>query len=80
MDETRLLYSTGGGPTSSINPVRLYAGQADPTDPSHFTIEYATEKVAGVWDHGVVDGWLRDNDTLALKFRPGPAREAFAGR
>jgi hypothetical protein len=36
--------------------LRVYAGQPDPADPSHFTIRYEVEGVTHV-----VDGWLRDD-------------------
>jgi hypothetical protein len=53
--------------------VRVYAGQADPADESHFTIEVET---AG--ERVVIDGWVRNDrivmeprDTLAT--RPAPS-------
>jgi hypothetical protein len=48
----------------------IYAGQPDPTDPSHFTIR-CVENGA----EQVVDGWLRDDDSLLLERRltPPPA-------
>jgi hypothetical protein len=36
-------------------PLRIYAGQPDPKDPSHFTIDY---EIAG--RRGTIDGYLRD--------------------
>ena len=48
-------------------PSRFYAGQPDPADASHFSMEY--EWSDGV--HGFVDGWLNDDDTIMLKIRPG---------
>jgi hypothetical protein len=36
-------------------PLRVYAGRADPEDPSHITIEYEYRG-----KRGVLDGWLRD--------------------
>lgn len=36
--------------------IRLYAGQADPADESHFTIRYESGN-----ESGTLDGWLRDN-------------------
>jgi hypothetical protein len=43
---------------------RLYAGQADPADPSHFTIAFE------IGDHrDVLDGYLRDDDKVVLRPR-----------
>jgi hypothetical protein len=43
---------------------RLYAGQADPADPSHFTIPFE------IGDHrDVLDGYLRDGDAVILRPR-----------
>lgn len=46
--------------------LRLYAGQADPADASHFTIAY---------DHdgqtGVIDGWLKPDGSIVLKPQVG---------
>ena len=50
--------------------LRIFAGQPDPNDPSHFTIEYEADG-----KRGVIDGWLRDSQThsnadeLVLKLR-----------
>jgi hypothetical protein len=49
-------------------PKRVFAGQADPADGSHFSIEY--EWADGL--HGFVDGWLEDDETVKLAIRPGP--------
>ena len=49
--------------------LRLYAGQADSTDLSHFTIAY---EVNG--QPGTIDGWLKDDDTIKLEVRDGPAK------
>jgi hypothetical protein len=48
--------------------VRLYAGRPDPADPSHFTIEYQYGEA-----RGVIDGWLRQDDSIELTVRDGPA-------
>ncbi len=56
----------GGYPVDAI--VRVYAGQPDPTDASHFTIGNTVDGRPGL-----VDGWLTDNDTLKLKVRSGSA-------
>jgi hypothetical protein len=49
-------------------PTRIFAGQPDPADASHFTIEY--EWPDGI--HGILDGYLRDDDNFDIRIRPGP--------
>lgn len=49
--------------------VRLYAGQPDPDDASHFTIGYALGE-----SRGSVDGWLLDDDTLRFRVLSGPCK------
>lgn len=62
---------------------RLFAGQPDDNDRSHFTIGYEFRRFAiddqerfsdesPPWVRGTIDGWLRDNDTVELKVRDGP--------
>jgi len=47
---------------------RIYAGQPDSADPSHFTIRYR------MWgQEDVLDGYLKDDDTVTLKPRKPPA-------
>jgi hypothetical protein len=41
--------------------LRLFAGQPDPVDSSHFTIRYVAGK-----RHGVIDAWLRRDDSVVL--------------
>jgi hypothetical protein len=49
--------------------VRVYAGQIDPQDASHFTIRYE------MWGQSdVLDGWLNDHDAVRLQQR-NPPRE-----
>ena len=48
--------------------VRLFAGQPDPTDDSHFTIKYEIDDKPGT-----IDGWLQADDTVKLQIRDGPA-------
>jgi len=43
---------------------RVYAGQPDPADPSHFMIQYDDED-----GRHMVDGWFRDDDTLKFRVR-----------
>ena len=49
---------------------RLLEGQIDPTDPSHFTMDYVHNDVAGT-----IDGWLNDDDTVTLGPRTGDVLE-----
>ena len=44
------------------NVLRVFAGQPDPADPSHFTIPYRLDG-----QDGVIDGWLKDN---GIELRP----------
>jgi hypothetical protein len=47
--------------------LKIFAGQIDPSDPSHFTIGY---EMYG--QPGIVDGWLRKYDQVEIKVRTGP--------
>jgi hypothetical protein len=49
---------------SRKDAVRVFAGQPDPDDPTHFTIRL---EVNGVPE--TVDGWLQDDETVLLKPR-----------
>jgi hypothetical protein len=48
--------------------LKVFAGQSDLFDESHFTIGYAVDDEAGI-----IDGWLQDNDTVKLTVRNTPA-------
>jgi hypothetical protein len=48
--------------------LKLYVGQADPNDESHFTIDYKTSL-----GNGVIDGWLQPDDSVKFQVRSGPA-------
>ena len=48
--------------------LRIYAGQPDDDDPSHFTIEYESHG-----QRGTIDGWLQDDDTVRMRVRGQPA-------
>ena len=52
-------------PVDYGNVLRVYAGQPDPADPTHFTIPYRLDG-----REGVIDGWLKD-DRIELKPREG---------
>jgi len=45
---------------------RIYAGQVDPADPSHFTIAYEREAA-----RGTIDGYLREDDRVEFVPRTG---------
>lgn len=58
-------------PLRTPYPVRIYAGQPDPDDDSHFTIE--VEAVAGSDQPSrryVIDGWVREDDILLVQRNP----------
>ena len=46
---------------------RIYFGQPDPADSSHFQLKYETEDGAGI-----IDGWLRNDHELSLECSDGP--------
>jgi hypothetical protein len=63
------LHAIDRGRRLSDQPLlRLYAGQIDSADASHFTIRY---ELGG--QGGAIDGWLRGDDSVGLKVREGPA-------
>jgi hypothetical protein len=62
--------ATLGMPFEQNDSFRLHAGQPDPADPSHFTIEYEINSGSRT-----IDGWLQDDDTVKLKVRNGPAAQ-----
>ena len=49
---------------SPTDRLKWYAGHVDPNDTSHLTIDYELNG-----NSFTVDGWLRDDDTVALKIR-----------
>jgi len=60
-------------PHEPLKPLRIYAGQPDPRDPSRFTIDLFYDGKAGV-----VDGWLEDvggAPVVRLKVRGGEKEE-----
>ena len=56
----------GGSPhfTPGHRSVRLYAGQPDQNDPTHFTIDLELDG-----QRRTLDGWLRDDDTVVIESR-----------
>jgi hypothetical protein len=44
--------------------LRLFAGQVDPKDPSHFTVQVHIDE-----KRQVIEGWLRDDGTVSLAIR-----------
>jgi hypothetical protein len=73
--------SSGSAGLFQDGVVRCYAGQADPADSSHFTITIVVGRQTKI-----VDGWLKDDDSVALKVRepaisyPRPGALARQGR
>jgi hypothetical protein len=55
------------GMFESDGDFRVFAGQADPNDASHFTIRF---ELAG--QAGLIDGRLNNNDRIILTVREGP--------
>jgi hypothetical protein len=45
-------------------PLRIFAGQPDPTDSRHFTIRYELDSKSNT-----IDGWLMPDDTVELQPR-----------
>jgi hypothetical protein len=45
---------------------RFYAGQLDPNDPSHFTIDYAIDG-----QRNTIDGYLKDDNSIIFSPRAG---------
>ncbi|MFI5380631.1 MAG: hypothetical protein ACHRHE_15140 [Tepidisphaerales bacterium] len=48
-------------------PMRVFAGQPDPLDESHFTFAYEYEN-----QRGTIDAWLMDAQTVKFQVRNGP--------
>jgi hypothetical protein len=57
---------SGGYPVRGA--VKVFGGQPDAADHSHFTIAYTVNG-----RRGVIDGWLRDDGTVDLRVREGSA-------
>ena len=49
--------------------LRVYAGQTDPNDESHFTIAYMVNEKSDV-----IDGYLQDDGSIKIAFCAGPSR------
>jgi hypothetical protein len=47
---------------------RVFAGQPDPNDASHFTIQFEADGKPGT-----IEGWLNDDDSVTLKVHGAPA-------
>jgi hypothetical protein len=78
----RQVFPASGEPPRVIIPhdlnamarhLRIFAGQPDPKDASHFMIQY---EVSGI--RGTIDGWLQDDDTVRMDVREGPAAQQRA--
>jgi hypothetical protein len=51
-----------------VGTLRIYSGQPDPADASHFTLAYETAE-----GRGTIDGWLMSDDSVKMAVRDGPA-------
>ncbi len=55
---------------------KVFAGQVDPDDPSHFTLSFKEREWLPVGPPdgptGTFDFWLRDDDNVDIRLRPGP--------
>ena len=49
--------------------VTIFAGQPDPANPAHFTIDYQSDG-----KNGTIDGWLQSDDTILLEPRAPVSR------
>ena len=57
----------------AIQRTRIFAGQIDAADPTHFTIPYQ------IGDRpGIMDARLQDDDTLVITVRSGPATRVLS--
>ncbi|HET6252082.1 MAG TPA: hypothetical protein VFE47_30635 [Tepidisphaeraceae bacterium] len=54
-------------PTLDSEEMRVFAGEPDPHDPSHFSIQYEIGK-----SRGVLDGRLQSDDSVVISIRNGP--------
>lgn len=54
---------------SADKPLRLYAGQPDPIDPSRFTIRYDLDG-----QQGTIEGWVDERGGVSLAVKDGPAK------
>ena len=76
--EARLDFSAGERPGEAgircHNMLRMYAGRADPSDASHFTIPYAIDGRAST-----IDGWLKPDGSVEFKPRGGRVVERHGG-
>lgn len=59
-------YGSSESPCGAI--LRIYAGQADPEDETHFTFRYELRGQSGT-----IDAYLRDGDEIEFRVRDGPA-------
>jgi hypothetical protein len=49
-----------------ISATRVFAGQLDPADPSHFTVRYERSNAAGTARRGTINGYLHDDDIVEI--------------
>ena len=51
-------------PIKGYGAMRIFAGQPDALDPSHFTLEFEVGD-----KHDSLDAWLHSDDTLSISVR-----------
>lgn len=66
--ESRRVVGTEFRLSETLGEKRIFGGQCDEDDPSHFTIKYDINDKPGT-----IDGWLQPDDTVKLQIRDGPA-------
>jgi hypothetical protein len=64
------------GYVSAPERFRVFAGQPDAADKSHFTFDYEIEYM-GNRQRGTFDGWLMDDDRVVLKPKVGERGEPY---
>lgn len=63
---------------SRLPATRVLAGLVDASDSSHFTIDVEYVDAAGIATITVVDGWLRNDESILLEPRTTPATQPQA--
>ena len=69
LDNGLSIFDSGMLRRDQAGTLRFFAGQPDPADPSHFTVQYEIDGAPGT-----IDGWLKGDDTVRMEVRDGPAK------
>ena len=67
-------------PRQSADGVRLYPARMDPSDSSHLILRLEVGDQGGPVREAIVDGWLRDDDTILFEPRGAGVGSASADR